>query len=159
MPIAFEGVALMVRNMPACRAFYETLLDRKVLFRVEEAYTAYEDKLSLWGMDGAHQMVFGRAPAPAREDPERFELYFECQDPALVLGRMEAAGVPLVHALREAPWGQRCFRARDPEGNVVEVAEPMPQVARRFLAQGLSVEQTAERTMLPQEMIRHLATG
>lgn len=157
MPIRFEGPALMVRNLRACREFYETLLEREILFQVGEAYVAYKDRLSLWSMEGAHQMVFGRPPGPSGADAERFELYFESEDPAGVLSRMRAKGVPVIQDLHEAPWGQRCIRVRDPEGNVVEVAEPMAQVAGRFLAQGLSPEEAAERTMLPVEMIRAMA--
>ena len=157
MPIRFEGPALMVRDLRACREFYEILLEREILFQVGDCYVAYKDRLSLWGMDGAHQMVFGRAPGPAGAEPERFELYFESEDPAGVLSRMRAKGVPVVQDLHEAPWGQRVIRVRDPEGNLVEVAEPMPMVAKRFLSQGLSPEETAARTMLPVEMVRGMA--
>ena len=42
----------------------------------------------------------------------------------------------------------------DPDRHIVEVGESMGTVARRFLAQGMSVEQTAVITQHPVEFVR-----
>lgn len=46
------------------------------------------------------------------------------------------------------------MRFYDYDKYIVEVSESMESVARRFLAQGLSVEETARRTMFPVEFVK-----
>lgn len=161
MDIVFEGPALMVRDMKAAREFYETVLGQEVLFSVGEAYVAYQGKFSLWESGGASAMIFGAEAArdlgPGMGTP--FELYFETTELDAAWERLEKAGVNVVHAIQEQPWGQRCFRVRDPEGRLVELGEPMPLVVKRYLDQGLSVAQVAERTLMPEAMVEAVKSG
>lgn len=158
MTIRFEGPVVMVRDMKSCRTFYEGYLERKVLFAVGEVYTMYAEGLSLWDRDYATLEIFGRAPAE-ESGAKEFELYFECAALEELLSRMEQGGVPLLHELREQPWGQRCFRVSDPEGNAVEIAEPMGEVVKRFQAEGLEPEAISSRTMMPLELVRRMLAG
>ncbi|MCL1889780.1 MAG: glyoxalase/bleomycin resistance/dioxygenase family protein [Desulfovibrionaceae bacterium] len=48
------------------------------------------------------------------------------------------------------------MRFYDYDKYIVEVAESMESAARRFLAQGFSVEETAERAMFPVEFVKRL---
>jgi len=48
------------------------------------------------------------------------------------------------------------MRFYDYDEYIVEVAEKMESVARRFLKQGLSVEETAQRTMFPVEFVKNI---
>jgi hypothetical protein len=43
--------------------------------------------------------------------------------------------------------------------HIVEVAESMESVVIRFLKQGLSVEETAERTMFPIDFVKQCSSG
>lgn len=65
-------------------------------------------------------------------------------------------GIEFIHKSREYPWGQRVMRFYDHDQYIVEVSESMESVAKRFLAQGLSAEETAERTMFPVEFVKQL---
>jgi predicted transposase YdaD len=49
------------------------------------------------------------------------------------------------------------FRVADPDGYMVEVAEPMPVAVQRMLAQGLTVEEVAKQAAMPVEIIKLLA--
>ena len=40
-------------------------------------------------------------------------------------------------------------RFYDPDGHIIEVAEGLEQVAKRFLAQGMTPEQVAQRMDVP----------
>ena len=64
--------------------------------------------------------------------------------------------VRLVHPIREHSWGQRALRLYDPDGHVIEVGEPMSAVVRRFLSQGLTLEETARRMDVPLEYLTAL---
>jgi hypothetical protein len=76
-----------------------------------------------------------------------------------VVARLVDADVPVVHPLREQPWGQHVIRFYDPDGHVVEIGEPMPAVISRFLGQGLSVEEVARRTSMPLEIVQQMAAN
>ena len=65
-------------------------------------------------------------------------------------------GLEFIHGSKEYPWGQRVMRFYDYDKYIVEVAESMESAARRFLAQGFSVEETAERAMFPVEFVKRL---
>ncbi|WP_051444969.1 VOC family protein [Desulfocurvus vexinensis] len=159
--ITFEGQAVFVADMAAARAFYEQALDQQVLFEVGDQYVSYAGGLALWQLASALEAVRGEAPpspgAPLGRD--NFELYFETHDLPAAWERLARAGARPLHEMREMPWGQRCLRVQDPDGHIVEVAEPLPLVIRRFLDQGLSPEQVAERTMTTLEMVQAVAAG
>ena len=46
------------------------------------------------------------------------------------------------------------IRFNDPDRHIIEVGESLEFVCGRFLYQGMSVEETAERTMLPIEFVK-----
>ena len=64
--------------------------------------------------------------------------------------------VDLVHPPIEHRWGQRAVRLYDPDCHVIEVAEPLTAVARRFRDAGLTEEGVAKRMDVPPELVRRL---
>jgi len=56
--------------------------------------------------------------------------------------------VEVIHSIMEHPWGQRAFRIRDVDYHIVEIAESMESVVRRFKLQGMSLEEIAEKSMM-----------
>jgi hypothetical protein len=62
-----------------------------------------------------------------------------------------------VHEIREYPWGQRDIRIYDPDKHIVEIAEDIGVVIKRFIRQGMSVEEVAECTMFPLEVVKQYA--
>ena len=118
---------------------------------------AFKGGFALWLADHASEIIYGKAPVRGKQlGAENFELYFESADIEATWSRLEEAGVRPVHAMRAQPWGQRVFRVHDPDGHVVELGEPMPFVIRRFLDDGLSCEEVAERTSMPVEIVREI---
>ena len=59
-----------------------------------------------------------------------------------------------IHGIKEQPWGQRVIRFYDPDMHIVEVGESMESVARRFLAKGFTVQETAKRISMPEEFVK-----
>ena len=66
-----------------------------------------------------------------------------------------AYDIQYVHPLMEHRWGQRVIRFYDPDGHIIEVGEKMDAVVRRFVRQGLSAEETAERMDVPLEYVQN----
>ena len=73
------------------------------------------------------------------------ELYFEENDMDTFLKKLEAWPEPIeyVNPFMEHSWRQRVVRIYDPDGHMIEVGESLEYVARRYLASGMSVEETA----------------
>jgi len=61
--------------------------------------------------------------------------------------------------LMEHDWGQRVIRIYDPDGHIIEVGESLDYVAKRYLKSGMSVEETALKTQLPQAQVELIAEG
>lgn len=161
MSIRFEGPAVFVADMAAARRFYEELLGQTVQFAVADAYTAYAGGMSLWTAASASEMIHGCTTTEpiGRQGRNNFELYFETDAIEQSWETIDAADVPVVHGVREMPWSQRCFRIQDPDGHLVEVAEPMTMVIKRLLDSGLPAQEVADRTMAPLEMVQAVAGG
>ena len=81
------------------------------------------------------------------------ELYFETEDMNSFYQHLESFDILYVHKLHEHPWGQRVVRFYDPDGHIIEAAEKLDAVIARFVAQGLSPEETAGRMGIPLDFV------
>lgn len=150
----FSCPLIAVRSMAVSKAFYQEVLGQKIVLDFGSnvtfagGFALQEDFPGLAGFD----------PGQIAWRPYAGELYFETEDLAGDAARVEAAGTELLHGEREYPWGQRVIRFFDPDGHIIELAESMESVVRRFLAQGLSEEETARRTQHPIEFVRKCRT-
>jgi hypothetical protein len=70
--------------------------------------------------------------------------------------RVVESGVEMIHPLRVQPWGQRVFRFYDFDRHIIELGEPMPAVIMRFRDQGQSLEEIAQKTFMPLDIIRQI---
>ena len=51
-------------------------------------------------------------------------------------------------------WQQRVVRIYDPDMHIIEIGESMAVIAKRYLAQGHSIEETAKIIQHPVEFVR-----
>lgn len=148
---------LFVRDIQDSRRFYEEVLDQKVLMD-HGPNIGFEGGFALWQCEHAGQIIFGNPiEGQGALGQKVFELYFETTDLDAGCKTLEAAGTEIIHPLFEQPWGQRVIRFYDPDHHIIELAEPMDAPIFRFLAQGLSLEEIAQRTSMPLEIIRQIA--
>jgi len=146
------GTLISVLDMAKAKGFYESVMEQKVLMDLG-VHVAFENGLSL--QSNYEELVGADLPAKAR--PNNFQLYFEVEDLDFWQNKLaNTEGIEFLHAPKEYPWGQRVMRFYDYDAYIVEVAESMESVAKRFLSQGLSVEETAARTMFPVEFVKSL---
>ena len=81
------------------------------------------------------------------------ELYFETEDMDAFARHLESFDISYVHKLHEHPWGQRVIRFYDLDGHIIEAAEKLDAVIARFVAQGLSPKETADRMGIPLDFV------
>ncbi len=66
------------------------------------------------------------------------------------------AHVPVAHPICEQPWGQRVLRVYDPDGYLVELAEPMSAVVLRCRDAGMTPEAIIAATFMPLEIVQQI---
>jgi catechol 2,3-dioxygenase-like lactoylglutathione lyase family enzyme len=157
MSYQYRSAVLFVRDIAASRHFYETLLGQQVMMD-HGPNVGFAAGFAIFQLDYALQTILGEAAPQGQPGKHNFELYFEADDITAAWEALSAAGVAVVHPLREQPWGQRVLRVYDPDGHIVEVGEPMPAVIMRFLAEGLSPEAIAQRTAMPLDIVQQVAS-
>ena len=145
----FQGVLFAVRSMAVSRPFYETVLGRKVALDLG-ANLVFEGGPTL--QEGFAGLV-GFPEERTVYRSHNAELYFESESFDADVSRVRAAGVELLHEVKEYPWGQRVLRFYDPDGHIIELGESMKTVVLRFLDQGLSEEEAARRSQFPLEFV------
>lgn len=149
----FSGTLLSVSDMKTSREFYEQVLDQTVIMDLG-VHVTYQNGLSL---QSNYEELVG-VPLPSVQKSNNFQIYFETDDLDSIMKKIKNTGnIEFVHDIKEYPWGQQVFRIYDPDKHIVEVAEAMECVAKRLLKQGVSVEETAQKTMYPVEMIKQWA--
>lgn len=147
----YQGTLIAVSDMEKAKQFYETVMEQKVIMDlgVHVAFGGFSLQSNYAELVGAD--------LPGKTQPNNFQLYFEVEDLDYWQNTISSIeGIEFIHKAKEYPWGQRVIRFYDYDKFIVEVAESMASVAKRFLAQGLSVEETAERTMYPVEFVKSL---
>lgn len=152
MEMKLISSVLFVKDMQASRHFYETVLGQKVLMD-HGPNVGFDGGFALWQVEHAHQMIFG---GPKLMGNANLELYFETDHLDEALVALNAQNVKLIHPLVEQPWGQRVIRFYDPDEHIVEIGEPMPAVIFRLAGGGLSSAQIAERTSMPEEIVKQI---
>jgi predicted enzyme related to lactoylglutathione lyase len=66
---------------------------------------------------------FYRDPELSDPPSARYTLWLYVDDCDATVGRLRAAGVPIVEEPADQPWGERIARVLDPDGNAVIVGQ------------------------------------
>lgn len=148
----FEGSLIAVTDIEKSKKFYQELLSQKIALDLGR-YVWFEGSVSLmtkelWLEQSERQekdLSFGANSCEVYFEEEKFDDFL-----SIIHARQD---ITYVHDVKEFPWGQRSIRFYDPDRHIVEVGETMQAVARKFLKQGMSPEETAERIMFPLEFV------
>ena len=82
-------------------------------------------------------------------------MYFEENDfDDFILRLKQIPNIPYVHPVIEHSWGQRVVRFYDPDKHIIEVAEDLTKVVRKFLNKGISAETVATRMDVPVDYVK-----
>ena len=81
------------------------------------------------------------------------EVYFEEENFEIFTDKLKKCAVEYVHPVKEHSWGQRVVRFYDPDKHIIEVGENIKTVCKRFLDNGMTPEQVAERMNVPMKFV------
>ncbi|WP_312640378.1 glyoxalase/bleomycin resistance/dioxygenase family protein [Hydrogenoanaerobacterium sp.] len=146
----FKLVLLAVKSVEVSKRFYEQLFNEKVVFDLGRNVTfsggfAIQEDFA-WLTDLPNESVIKRS--------NNMELYYEVDDFDSFLQKLNHyKDVEYVHPPKKHEWQQRVVRIYDPDQHMIEIGESMAVIAKRYLAEGYSVEETASIIQHPAEFV------
>jgi predicted enzyme related to lactoylglutathione lyase len=102
-------------------SFYTDLFDAKETFRVPEAGPTFFVGLQI----GESELGLVSDPAAQLNAPQRMLLSVEVEDVDRLLPRVTQLGGRVLGLPNDMPWGQRVAHAQDPDGNSVNLVQPI----------------------------------
>lgn len=146
----YQGCLLAVKDISVSKKFYENVLHQNAVMDIG-AHVTFEG----FSLQQGYAELIGVPADRVKEQSHNFQIYFEVEDLDKVYAELKCiSGLQWVHEIKEYPWGQRDIRLYDPDMHIVELAEDMGKVIKRFLNQGLSVDEVAKRTLFPLEVVK-----
>ncbi len=121
-----DYVVLIVTDLEQSLSFYTETLGLELQHRAEKyaQINAGTTRLSLYTRD-AMQETLGVALEPPSLASPSFELGFKVPDCDAAFSELVASGAPAVTEPTTRPWGQRTAYIRDPDGNLIELAQDL----------------------------------
>ena len=114
---------ITVADVKRAKEFYTGVLGQKISADYGEN-VLFEAGFAIHQRDHFQSLLNG---VKVRAYSRDFELYFEDVDLESVQKTLDLHGVSFVHRMEKQPWGQTVLRFYDPDGNIIEVGEPMGQ--------------------------------
>ncbi len=147
----YSGTLIAVSDMKKSIQFYEDVLNLKVVNDFG-ANVMLENGLFLQTCDSWKNFI---QTDHIQLKNNAYELYFEEADMEAFLESLHQNPITYVHEPLEHSWGQRAVRFYDPDYHIIEVAEEINAVVKRFIRSGMTEEETALRMDVPLEYIKN----
>lgn len=146
----FKLALLAVKNVNVSKQFYEELFDQKVILDLGKNVTfsggfAIQEDFA-WLTDLSSDSVI--------EKSNNMELYFEVDDFEAFMQKIQKYGnIEYVHQPKKHEWQQRVVRIYDPDHHIIEIGESMSIIAKHYLDEGYSIEETSKIIQHPIEFV------
>ena len=76
-----------------------------------------------------------------------------------LIKKLESGRFPINYVNSPTEQERRVIRIYDPDGHIIEIAETLECVARRYLMSGMTVSDTAKKMRLPMDVIKEMEVG
>lgn len=157
--INFSMPVIFVKDIYISKTFYQKLFSLEVEMDFGENIV-FKNAFSIWQRARAEKIIFQKDTVyETKGDRNNFELYFETEDIELIWKKVLSIGVEIVHPIKEEQWGQRVFRIYDPDRFIIEIAEPMSRVVKRFNQLGLSEEEISIKTQMGLDLVKKIISN
>ena len=147
----FQLALLAVKDVEVSKRFYCELFEQTITFDFGRNVTfsggfAIQEDFH-WLTDIPKEYILKKS--------NNMELYFEVDDFEAFVEKLEAyPNIEYVHKYKMHEWKQRVIRIYDPDYHMIEIGESMVIVARRYLLEGYSVEETSKIIQHPIDFVR-----
>lgn len=141
----YQGTLIAVKDIEQAKAFYQSVLELNVMVDAGE-HVQLTEGIFLQTVDSWADFIHKKETEVILEN-NAIELYFETKDMDAFIERLAARkDIEYLHPLLEHSWGQRAIRFYDLDKHIIEVAESIAMVVKRFFDSGMTIEEVAERT-------------
>ena len=117
-----EAITLFAEDLPAMRAFYQSVFDLPVVFEDPHSvvFRLGETLINILAIAEAPGLI---APAPVapQQSGNRYQFTIEVQDVDATCAELSRRGVTLLNGPMDRPWGIRTAAFRDPAGHIWEI--------------------------------------
>lgn len=147
----FHLALLAVKDIELSKKFYKDLFEQEVVLDLGKNVTfsggfAIQQDFA-WLINIPKQEVKSKS--------NNMELYFEVDDFDKFIEKLNTySEIYFVHPPKKYEWQQRVVRIYDPDYHIIEIGESMTVIAKRFLQEGYSVEETAKIIQHPIEFVK-----
>jgi catechol 2,3-dioxygenase-like lactoylglutathione lyase family enzyme len=149
--LKFVCPLIAISNLEVSRKFYEEVLGQKVVLNL--GWNVWFSGVFSIQLNFADIISIERNTVMKKS--HNFELYFEEDDfDAFIVHLKRFDNIQYVHQPKKHEWQQRVVRIYDPDMHIIEIGESMAVIAKRYLSQGLSVEETAKIIQHPIEFVK-----
>ena len=131
LPPKFESAVFFVQDVNKSKNFYANILGQKITMDFGRN-VVFEGGFAIWEADYALNTIFPDKAGKVKVGGNNAEIYFESSNLEEVYQKLKNKEINLLHPIIEAPWGQKSFRAYDPDNHIIEFAEPMSAVVLRL---------------------------
>ncbi|HEX3025794.1 MAG TPA: VOC family protein [Clostridia bacterium] len=152
----YKCTLLAVKNVEISKKFYGELFDQTVTLDLGWNVTfsggfAIQQNFG-WLCDIPENAIVSKS--------NNMELYFEVDNFDEFLNKLESyPDINYVNRPKTHEWKQRVVRIYDPDYHIIEIGESMAVIARRYLAEGYSIAETAEIIQHPVQFVEAVKNG
>ncbi len=150
----FISSLLVVKDIEASKKFYNNILNQDVIIDFG-ANVTLAGGFSLQTVETWSKFI-GKDMDEIIYSNNAVELYFETTEFDEFISKLKNFNIKYVHPVIEHTWGQRGIRFYDLDNHIIEVSESLSQVAKRFIASGLNIEDTAKRMDIAEDYVKSL---
>lgn len=156
MKINYINTIITVKDIQESKKFYETILGQEIDMDLGKNVTF---KSGLCLHERSHFEGVIKRNITNEKYQNSLELYFEAKEIKMLEETLEALNIEFIHKLTEQPWKQKVMRFYDLDGFIVEVGEPMEDVIIRLAKEGKTIEEIADDTTLPLDIVSVIVTN
>lgn len=147
----YIGVLLAVSDLERSKHFYQELFDQTVTLDLGWNVTFSGGFIIQLNFDQLTNIPKDQIITK----PNNMELYFEVDDFDAFVEKLRVyPGIEYVNEPMECDWKQRIVRIYDPDDHIIEIGESMQIIAKRYLAKGYSLEETAALIQHPVDFVK-----
>ncbi len=149
----FCAPLIVVENIEKSKKFYEEILSQKVILDFGENIT-FEGDFSLQSKSSWKGFI-DKSEKELTQKNNTFELYFEEENfEEFIVYLNTFKDIEFIHKVKEYPWGQKVIRFYDLDYHIIEVGENMRSVVKRFLAEGMTIDEISEKSQYPIDFVK-----
>ncbi len=149
-----KNILIVVTDIEKSKRFYQELFGLTVTVDFGENVILTEGLVLQ--EKKAWEDLIGREVKTAANNAE---LYFEENDMDGLIKKLESSRFPINYVNPPTEQERRVIRIYDPDGHIIEIAETLECVARKYLMSGMTVFETAKKMRLPMDVIKEIEVG